>query len=65
MRGQIYTTTVEGKIYRYWSDFIQRATFAESEDGDVIRIHGNGYIHKDLTVRKAIAAAFGHKTFKK
>lgn len=65
MRGQIHTTTVEGKTYRYWSDFIQRATFAESEDGDVIRIHGNGYINNDLTVRKAIAAAFGHKTFKK
>ena len=65
MRGQIHTTTVEGKVYKYWSDFSWRATFAENEDGDVVKIHGNGYIHKDLTARKAIAAAFGHKTFKK
>lgn len=65
MKGQIKTTTVEGKTYKYWSDFIARGTFAENEDGNVIQISFSGYISNDLTVRKAIAATFGHKTFRK
>lgn len=65
MRGTIHMTTVEGKNYKYWSDFMARATFAEDEDGIVKRVHGNGYITKDLTARKAIAAAFGHESFRK
>lgn len=65
MTGQIRTTTVEGRTYKVWSDFIARGTFAENENGEIKKIHGNGYIHNDLTVRKAIAVAFGHETFKK
>ena len=65
MTGQIRTTTVEGKTYKVWSDFIAIETFAENENGEIKRIHGNGYINNDLTVRKAIANVFGHKTFKK
>lgn len=64
MTGEVRTFTVEGKTYEVWSDFIERATFAKSESGDVKRIHGNGYIHNDRTVRKAIAASFGHATFR-
>lgn len=65
MKGTIYTTTVEGKEYKYWSDYIYRGTFAENEDGEVKQIKCNGYITKDLTVRKAIAIRFGHNSFRK
>lgn len=65
MKGTIYTTTVEGKTYKYWNDFMYRGTFAENEDGEVKQIKGSGYLTKDLTARKAIACTFGHKTFRK
>ena len=65
MRGTVRTTTVEGKEYKVWSDFIARGTFAEAEDGTVKQIKGNGYIKDDLTVRKAIAVQFGHNSFRK
>lgn len=65
MIGTIYTTTVEGNVYRYWSDFIRRGSFAEDEEGNRKQIKGSGYITKDLTARKAIACVFGHKSFRK
>ncbi len=65
MKGQIKTTTVQGKNYKYWSDFIERATFAESEDGETKMICGGGYISNDLTVRKAIASSFNLSSFRK
>ena len=65
MTGTVHTTTVEGKTYRYWSDFIMRGTYAEDEDGNRKRIKGSGYLTKDLTARKAIALVFGHKSFRK
>ena len=65
MKTNTRTTTVEGKTYTVWSDFIARATFAENEAGEAKKLCGSGYIHNDLTVRKAIAVAFGHKTFRK
>lgn len=65
MKGEIRTTTVAGKQYSVWSDFIARATFAENEDGVVKAIRSGGYIHNDLTVRKAIANSFGLSTFRK
>lgn len=65
MAGTIHTTTVEGKTYKVWSDFIARATFAEDENGTKKIIKSSGYIRNDLTMRKAIAIRFGHKTFKK
>ena len=65
MTGTIYTTTVEGKAYRYWSDFIRRGSFAEDEEGNRKQIKWSGYLTKDLTARKAIACAFGHKSFRK
>lgn len=65
MIGTIKTTTVEGKKYEVWSDFIKRATFAKSEDGEIKRICGGSYLTKDLTIRKAIANTFKHNSFRK
>lgn len=65
MTGEVRQYTVEGQTYEVWSDFYMRATYAKSETGETKKIKGNGYIHNDLTVRKAIAATFGHKTFRK
>ena len=65
MTGTIKTATVAGKTYKVWSDFIQRATYAQNEDGITKRIYGGGYITKDLTVRKAICYAFQTGTFRK
>lgn len=58
-------TMVNGIKFRVWSDTTKRATFAESEDGRVEKIHDCGYITADLTVRKAIAMVFGLPTFRK
>ena len=56
---------VNGKKYQVWSDFNKRATFAEDENGNVKKLCGGGYIHKDITVRKAIACIFKLSTFRK
>jgi len=56
---------VAGKQYKVWSDFIARATFAENENGEVKKLCGSGYIHNDLTVRKAIACAWRLGSFRK
>lgn len=63
--NRVHTTTVEGHTYEFWSDAYFGCTFAQNEQGDIRTIYGCGYIHKDLTVRKAIAATFGHNTFRK
>ena len=65
MKTEATYTTVEGKRYKVWSDFIMRATYAEDENGTVRAICTSGYISKDLTIRKEIAIRFGHKTFRK
>ena len=65
MKTRYTEHTVQGKTYKVWSDFIQRATYAEAEDGTVKQISGSGYIHKDITVRKAIATRFGLASFRK
>ena len=65
MKGQITVHQVAGKQYKVWSDFIARATFAEAEDGTVKKLCDSGYIHNDLTVRKAIACMFNLPTFRK
>lgn len=58
-------TMVNGMKFRVWSDTIKRATFAESEDGRVEKIHDCGYIAADLTIRKAIAMVYNLPTFRK
>lgn len=67
MTGEIHETMVDGVEYVYWSDFGIKGTFAAPKDKEDSRkqISYSGYIHKDLTVRKAIAAAFGLKTFRR
>lgn len=65
MRNNLRTTTVGGKEYKVWSDFIARGTFAEAEDGTVKQISWSGYISNDLTVRKAIAIQFKLNSFRK
>lgn len=61
-----YTTTVQGIPFSYKADFIKRGTLATNEvTGETKQISFSGYIHKDLTVRKAIAAVFGLPSFRK
>lgn len=66
MTGTIHTTTVQGTTYEHYADFIKRGTFARNiETGEAKQISHNGYISNDLTVRKAIAIAFGLNSFRK
>lgn len=65
MRGHTTIHTVMGKEFKVWSDFCARGTFAEDENGQVKQLSGSGYIHNDLTVRKAIAIHFGLASFRK
>ena len=60
------TYTVQGREYTVWSDFTRRATYAQERGTLSTRtLRSNGYIHNDLTVRKAIAAAYGLDSFRK
>lgn len=65
MKGCVTIHTVMGSEYKVWSDFIARGTFAENCDGQVKQISWSGYVHNDLTVRKAIASVFGLASFRK
>lgn len=66
MTGTTKTTTVAKSEYKFWSDFMDRATYAQNaETGEVKKIKSSGYISNDLTARKAIAVAFGLSTFRK
>lgn len=66
MRSNERTTTVAGKTYTWYGDYNKRGTYATCEaTGETKRIYGGGYIHNELTVRKAIAAAFQTGTFRK
>lgn len=61
----IHTTQVSGKTFNFWSDYRYSGTLAQDlETGEIKKIYGGGYIHKDLTVRKAIAYNFSLLTFK-
>lgn len=59
------TTTVQGETYTVWDNYMKRGTFAQNEAGEVKQIKHSGYITNDLTVRKAIAASFNLKSFRK
>lgn len=65
MKSSIRTTTVDGKKFTIWADYIIRGMCAEDEQGNIKKIHGNGYLNNDLAIRKAIAAAYGLRTFRK
>lgn len=58
-------TAVQGQTYTYWADFIKRGMYAQNEAGEIRKIKGSGYLNNDLTIRKAIAAAFGLTSFHK
>lgn len=65
-KNNLQTTQVAGTVYLFWPDFCERAMFAQNTETNEIRcIQRCGYIHKDLTVRKAIAYAFHLSTFRK
>lgn len=65
MKGHSHTTMVSGIGFEYWGDIIERGTFAKNiSTGEIKRIHGSGYLTKDLSVRKAIAISFGLPTFR-
>ena len=60
------TTSVNGIEFEVYSDFIKRGTYATNKQtGETKQIQGNGYIHNDLTIRKAIAQVFNLSTFRK
>ena len=66
MTGTIRTTTVNKQEFAFWADFIRRGTMAKNvATGETKQISSSGYVHKDLTVRKAIASKFGLPTFRK
>jgi len=59
-------TTVLGVRYLVWADFEMRGMRAQdTETGEVRTIKRGGYVSNDLTVRKAIAMAFGLDSFRK
>ena len=66
LKGNIHTTTIQGTPFSFFSDLGYRGTFATNEvTGETKQISFSGYIHKDLTVRKAIADVFGLPSFRK
>ena len=65
MTSKIGKTTVMGKQYEVWGDFIERAMFARNEEGEEGVICKGGYLSNDLSIRKAIADSFGLSTFRK
>lgn len=65
MKSNLKTTTVAGKTFTVWSDYMKRGTYAEDENGETRRIAGGNYLVNDLTIRKAIAASFRLHTFRK
>lgn len=65
MKANKKMTTVQGRQYSVWSDYIMRATYAEDENGVAKCIKGSGYLSNDLSIRKAIASAYGLKSFRK
>lgn len=65
MKSNLKNTTVAGKTFTVWSDYIKRGTYATDETGAEKRIAGGTYLNNDLTIRKAIAAAFHLATFRK
>lgn len=53
------------RVFKVWSDFIQRGMFAEDENGTVKQIKSSGYLSNELSIRKAISNAFDLESFRK
>lgn len=58
-------TTVNGETYTARDNCKHRGTFAMNEAGEAKAIKSNGYLSNDLATRKAIAASFNPKSFRK
>ena len=59
------TYRVNGRLFMVWSDFRMRATYAQDLGSLSTRtLSRNGYISNELTVRKAIARAYGMNSFR-
>lgn len=58
MKGNVRNIEVNGRQFKVWSDFIERGTFAENENGEVKQLKGGGYISAERTVKKAIKRYF-------
>ena len=66
LEGDVHETTVQGETYEYWCNFVGRNTYAlRVSDGDYAVIKDSGYLSRDLSVRKAIAASFGLGSFRR
>lgn len=65
MKSEITVHQVSGKQFKVWADYIMRAMYAQDEAGEIRMIKGNGYLNKDLSIRKAIANSFRLETFRK
>jgi len=58
MKANLRNIEVKGQQFKVWSDYIERATFAESESGEIKKLRSSGYIHAERTVKKAIKTMF-------
>ena len=58
MKANVRNIEVNGRQFKVRSDFIERGTFAENENGEVKRLIGGGYISAERTVKKAIKREF-------
>ena len=58
MKGNVRNIEVNGRQFKVWSDFIERGTFAENENGEVRQLKDGGYISAERTVKKAIKRYF-------
>lgn len=57
-------TTVQGTPFSFTSDFVYRGTLATNlTTGETKPISSGKYLRNDLSVRKAIALAFGFSSF--
>lgn len=58
MKANVRNIEVNGRNFKVWSDFIQRGTFAENENGEIKRLRGGGYISAERTVKREIKRVF-------
>lgn len=66
LESDVHETTVQGETYEYWSNYVERDTYALMvSDGSYAIIKDSGYLSNDLSVRKAIAASFGLDSFRR
>jgi hypothetical protein len=67
MKSKVETITMNKgtRTFKVYADYIMRGMYAEDENGTVKCIKGSGYLNNELSIRKAIANAFGLESFRK